>query len=725
MIDLTGVKHHPAMEEIVEVLCNKTQNTDKGFFRVEVAYFLSKMASAMRAAVVTKDRGEIPVNNYVMALATSGYGKGHSVGIMENEFLVGFKGRFMGDTMPVIAEKSLWEIANKRAVQLNEDPEEVKKEKVDKEYKRKGAYPFTFDSGTAPAVKQLRQKLLMAGIGSINLQIDEIGSNLLANTEVLTLFLELYDQGMVKMKLTKNTSENERDEELDGKTPTNMLLFGTPAKLLDGAQTEDEFYSFLETGYARRCLFGWGQQAKKSYHSLTPKEIYERQTNPTNSSVVSKWAGIFTKLADPTMYEWKMMVDDDVAIKLVEYKMACELAAEAMAEHEDIRKAEMQHRYFKVLKLAGTYAFIDESAEVEMDHLLQAMLLVEESGKAFDQILTREKAYVKLAKYIAAVGTEVTHADLDEALPFYKRSSRQELMTLATAWGYKQNIQIRKSFLDGIEFFRGETLEETDLNNLIASFSDNFAYEYGSEPVPFDQLHVLCLGEARDEDGNPTGPLHWCNHRFKNLHRAEENALPGFNMIVLDVDHGTPLATAVELLKDYKLFAYTTKRHTEQENRFRLILPINYKLELDSDDYKEFMRNILNWLPFTGIDQSVDQRAKKWLSNPGGAYYYNQDGQLLDALKFVPKTQKNEQYLQGFQKIESFSNLERWFAERMAVGNRNNNMIKFALALVDSGMSAIEVEKAVFAFNDKLNTPLEKNEIRTTVLKTVAKRYIP
>ena len=44
MIDLTGTSHHPAIEEIVDVLCNKTQNTDKGFFRTEVAYVLGNMA---------------------------------------------------------------------------------------------------------------------------------------------------------------------------------------------------------------------------------------------------------------------------------------------------------------------------------------------------------------------------------------------------------------------------------------------------------------------------------------------------------------------------------------------------------------------------------------------------------------------------------------------------------------------------------------------------------
>ena len=476
MIDLTGVTHHPAMEDIVEVLCNRTQNTDKGFFRTEVAYFLGKLASSMRASVITKDRGEIPINIYAVALAGSGYGKGHSVNMMETDFLAGFKKRFVENTLPTIADKNLWAIANKRAVAEQIDPQEAY-DKTLADYKHKGAYPFTFDSGSSPAVKQLRQKLLMADAGSINLQIDEIGSNMLANSEILTLFLELYDQGLTKIKLTKNTNESERDEEIDGKTPANMLLFGTPAKLLDGGEVEDEFYSFLETGYARRCLFGWGQQVKKALHQMAPAEIYQRLINPTNSNLVDKWAAHFTALADPVKFNWKMVVEDPVAIKLLEYRVQCEEIAEKLPDHEEVRKAELTHRYFKALKLAGAYAFIDESSEVEMDHLLQAIKLVEESGESFALLLNREKAYVKLAKYIATCGTEVTHADLHEALPFYKQSnqSRNELMTLAIAWGYKQHILVKKTFVDGIEFFRGDTLEKTDLNELILSYSAHWA----------------------------------------------------------------------------------------------------------------------------------------------------------------------------------------------------------------------------------------------------------
>lgn len=713
MIDLSGVEHHPAITDIVEVLCNKTQNTDKGFFRTEAAYFLGKMAACMRATIVTKDRGEIPVNIYALALATSGYGKGHSVNIIEDQFMKPFQRRFMDDTFGVIADTKLWDVANDRALRNQSDPQ-FEKDVVDKEFKSSGSYPFTFDSGTSPAVKQLRHKLLLSGIGSINLQIDEIGSNLISNTDVLTLFLELFDQGIVKQKLVKNTADNSRGEEIVGKTPTNMLLFGTPNKLLDGGQTENEFYSFLDTGYARRCIFGHGQTSKRANSEQTPEEIYANLINPVNNQAINQWAVHFHSLADPAMFGWKMKVEDPVAIRLLEYKIACERNAETLPEHDEIKKAELSHRYFKALKLAGAYAFVDKSQEVEMEHLMSAILLVEESGAAFQAILNREPSYAKLAKYIADVGTEVTHADLYEALPFYKAgaAARNEQMALAAAWGYKRHIIIKKTFNDGIEFFQGEKLKETDLNEIIVSYSNHWAFNYQAERAPFDQLHLMT--QAPD--------MHWANHHFRNGHRSSENVIPGFNMVVIDVDGGVKLDLVHDLLKEYKFMTYTTKRHSEQEHRFRLMLPINYQLELDGNDYKEFMNAVMEWLPFP-TDESANQREKKWEAFAGGAYHYNLEGEILDVLDFIPKTNRNESYRKQAQQLASLDNLERWFAQRIATGNRNNHMIKFALALVDSGMELIQVSKQVHEFNKKLNTPLTEDEIDSTIMVTVAKRF--
>jgi hypothetical protein len=712
-LDLNQVEHHPAITEIVQVLCNKIQNPDTGFFKAQVAYFLCKMASSMRATINTKDRGVIPVSLYVLALATSGFGKGHSLGIVEDEFTAGFKTRFMEDTFFVIAEQNLWKIANKRAARNGTDQQE-EFDKAEKEFRQAGPFTFTFDSGTPPAVKQMRQKLLMADIGSISYQVDEVGSNLTGSVDVLNLFLELFDKGRVKTKLVKNTVDNQRGEELDGMTPTNMLLFGTPSKLLDGGNTEDLFYAFLDVGYARRCLYGFGQEVSTDTE-MTAEELFARLTDENNIQIIQKWSTHFTSLADPSIWNWQMDLPEAESIQLLSYRMHCDRRAAKLPEHEEIKKAEIKHRYFKVLKLAGAFAFIDQSNLVMMDHINSAIKLVEESGESFQQILNREKSYVKLARFIANCQREVTHTDLMEQLPFYKSgtAARNEMMTLAIAWGYKKHIVIKKMFVDGIEFFRGETLKETNLDEIVLSYADHWAYGFLAEKVPFDQLHVLTQSPG----------MHWSNHHFKGEHRAEENVLEGFNTIVLDVDEGITLATVHKLLKDYRFMTYTTKRHQTEGHgdRFRIILPMNYYLELDEKDYKEFMDAVMAFMPFHS-DDSANQRSKKWESFEGGHYHYNDGKQLFDCLPFIPKTSRNEAHQQEYKKLESLDNLERWFAARMVDGNRNNHMIRFALALLDGGVPVDQIKEAVFNFNEKLSNPLDKSELENTVLRTVQRR---
>lgn len=717
MIDLEGVEHNTILEEMVDVLCNKTQNIDRPFFRIEAAYFLAKMASTMRAQVRTKDRGDIPINLYTLNLATSGFGKGYSIHILEDQFMKAFKRRFMDHTFPDIAEHNLKKIAARNAGRNGTDIAE-EEDKMFKEFRSAGAYPFTFDSGTVPAIKQLRHKLLLSGIGAINLQIDEIGSNLIGSTEILTLYLELFDQGIVKNKLVKSTNDNTRFEEVDGKTPANMLLFGTPTKLFDGAQTEDQFYSFLETGYARRCIFGVGKQHHRSYDSQTPAEIFEALTTTENSEVIERLSKHFHDLADKGGYEWTMEMDDDVAIQLLTYKIECEKYAETLGEHQEVEKAEINHRYFKAIKLAGTYAFVDASSKVLMEHLMSAILLVEESGASFRKILTREKPYVKLARFMAETTQEVTHADLLESLPFYKSGigARNELMSLATAWGYKNHIIIQKSFVDGIEFFKGKTLTKTDLDAVQISYGQHYAFDYLSEQVPFADLPKLMQ----------QGGMHWINHALTKGeegqgHRAETNVKAGFDLIVLDIDENTSVKLAQDLLKDYTYLIYTTKSHTEEQNRFRIILPMDYRLELDTEDYKNFMDSFLEWLPFKS-DPTVNQRAKKWETNKNAEIYRN-EGKFIDPLPFIPMTSRNENHKLEYKELQSLDNLERWFAQRIATGNRNNEMIKFALALVDSGMTFEEVSQSVKSFNAKMKHPLDDSEIDNTILTTVSKRF--
>lgn len=701
--------YHPASEKLVNILCSKTQNSNPLFFRVLVGYYFSLVASTMRTTIATHDRGDIPVNLYALNLSTSGSGKGFSTNIIENQVIQLFRQRFLEETFPILAEQNLPKLAIKRANRKSTDPDE-ELIRVQKEFEQLGSLVFSFDSGTPAAVKQMRHKLLMADAGSVNLQIDEIGSNLIGNVDVLNTFLELYDMGLIKQKLIKNTSENVRNEEIVGRTPTNMMLFGTPAKLLNGGKTEEELYSMLETGYARRCFFGYSRASNKT-QDLTPEQVYTMLTNQESDKFLEEFSAKLENLADIINVNRRLQMTKETSLLLIEYRLKCEREAELYPEHEEIKKAEISHRYFKALKLAGAYAFIDDSPELTQDHLYQAIKLAEESGSAFNRLLTRDRAYVKLAKYIATVKRDITQADLVEDLPFYRGAQGQkaEMLSLAIAYGYKNNIIIKKSFSDGIEFLRGETLKESSLDKCVISYSNDIAQGYLNEHAPFDKLHVLTQMNG----------MHWVAHHLTGGHRNEENCIAGFNLVVFDVDGGVNISTVKMLLKNYKFLIYTTKRHTDEEHRFRIIMPINYELELDAKDYKEFMSNLYEWLPFE-VDTATNQRARKWLSHQGH-FEYN-EGEILDALPFIPKTSKNEERKELMNSQQSMDNLERWILNNSGDGNRNNMLLRFATILVDAGFGFDQVKDKVFALNAKMPDKLEEAEIFTTILITVGKK---
>lgn len=703
------MSYHPTAEHLVGILCNKTQNSNPLFFRVLVGYYFSLVASMMRATIVTHDRGDIPINLYALNLGTSGSGKGFSTNIMENEVINRFRTKFLEQTFPLLAEQNLPKLSYKRASRKGTDPDD-ELGRVQKEFDSLGSLVFSFDSGTAPAVKQLRHKLLMAAAGSMNLQIDEIGSNLLGNIEVLNTFLELYDVGRVKSKLVMNTSERARSEEIVGTTPTNMMLFGTPAKLLDGSKVEEELFSMLETGYARRCFFGWSRAANQQGHQLTPEEVYDMLTNTGNDQYLDQLSDKLEDLADMVNVAKRLTMSKDTSLLVIEYRQKCERLAHELPEHEEIKKAEISHRYFKALKLAGAYAFVDGSAEVTADHFYNAVKLAEESGAAFNQLLTRDRPYVKLAKYLATCRREVTQADLVEDLPFYRgaASQKSEMMNLAIAYGYKNNIIIKKAFNDGIEFFRGETLDVTNLQEMVVAYSNDLAEGYVGELAPFDKLHMLTQAPG----------MHWINHHVVDGHRCEENAIPGFNLLVIDVDGTCNLSTAKMLLEGYKAMFYTTKRHTDEEHRFRVILPINYTLKLDAKDYKEFMKNIYEWLPFE-VDDQTGQRARKWMSHDG--HYEYMDGELLDVLPFIPKTSKNEERKIRLQDQQSMNNLERWVMNNIGDGNRNNMLLRYGMLLVDGGFDLAKIQDMIMTLNDKIADKLDAQEIFTTIMVSITK----
>ncbi|MEA2037098.1 MAG: DUF3987 domain-containing protein [Nanoarchaeota archaeon] len=710
--------YHPLTERIVDILVRKVNNENRHFFRILVGYYLSKVASMMRCNIATKDRGVIPVNTYVLNLMVSGAGKGHSTNIMEQEFVARFKKPFLAQIFPVQAQDNIATLAMEKArdlINTNQsilpaaDEAKIQEQKLQALFERLGELAFSFDSATTPAVKQMREKLLLACAGSMNLELDEVGSNLSANVDVLTAFLELYDIGLIKQKLTKNTNESIRSEEFYGNTPTNLMMFGTPTTLLDGSKTEEQFKEFLETGYARRLLFGYTPKNDKIRH-LTAEERYNQMVDTSLSAEMASIQRIFEQFANRT-FNPILNISKENSIKLITYQMECETRASEFKDHLSTHKAEMTHRYYKALKLAGAYAFADGANEISADHLEYAINLVEDSGECFNGIMKKRGAYDRLANYLADADAEVTQHELIENLPFYKGSEavRRDMITLATSFGYKNNIIIKKRLQDGIEFFSGETLQETDLNKLTASVSQDITQGFTPTEIPFDQLHKMTCA---------TG-WHYTAHSFVQGHRKGANAVPGFNMLILDCDGDASIDMVKVLLEEYTFFISTTKRHTADKHRFRLILPMSHTVKLNPVEHAKFMENVFNWLPFS-VDEATKDISRKWESHAGSVGYNN--GQLIDATMFIPETKKSEEMKVQLSKYGA-DNMERWFRACTATGNRANHLYRYGMVLIDAGYAFVNIVETLTTFNASLDEPISSEQLEKSTLASLAKKY--
>ena len=715
-MDFENLKNYEPLVEIRNVLSQKTRLDDYSIFNNLINFYYAQMASNMRASVVTLDRGEIPINFYGISTGKSGLGKTYSNFIMTSEVVNKFRDKFLNQTLPFIVDVYLERLAKKLTNIKNTDYA-IELENVQKQYKALGAFLFSFDSGSIEGVKQLRQKLLMGKIGALSFIVDELGSNLVEPKvmDIIKGFLELFDAGLIGDKLLKSSKDSKRNTMFTGSSPANMLLYGTPDKVFDGSTVEKTFKQLLTTGMARRCFFAHSLP-NRSLSKETPEEIFNRAIAINKSGVLKKYSMEYEKLASKNNFRKKLKLPKSGSLILIEYEQYCKAKAKSCNSKDDDIKAELTHSYFKVLKLAGAYAFVDNVDTITDDHLLSAIACGIMSSKHFDKyIVTQPKPHQRLLNYLCSLpkDTKCTLADLKRDLPFFPTGvhSRTELLKLAASFGYTNNISLIHEVEDDIDLYSVKMLEPTNINELIVSYSDKISRDYVDALIPFKELPKMLT---------QTG-VHWVNHHLDDGVRTEENCIPGFNMVVLDIDEYVDLETVQLVFSDFKYIIYTTKRHTKAKHRYRIVIPTSHEVELSSDDFVRFMDNIFEWLPFD-VDTQTSQRSRKWLSNNGEVYVHDK-GNLLDVHLFIPKNSKAIRVNTINAKLENISALERWFIRQVAEGEpRNNTLLRYALVLVDQGRSPKDIMRKVSAMNDKFEVPKSAKNLATTIATTVAKR---
>lgn len=122
----------------------------------------------------------------------------------------------------------------------------------------------------------------------------------------------------------------------------------------------------------------------------------------------------------------------------------------------------------------------------------------------------------------------------------------------------------------------------------------------------------------------------WCATHFVDRHRRADNAT-GSNLIVVDIDGDTTLGRfwQTDTARNWCVATYTSASHTEQENRFRALFPLERLLSSASEHkgaYWLVVNRLLADLGFDTIKDNCGQKRERlwygntkaeWTLNPG------------------------------------------------------------------------------------------------------------
>lgn len=694
--------HSKYLNDMTNLLSKLTGKNPSPFFASFALFKAAEIAANNKMFILNEiENTQIPINIYCLALADSGFGKNRSLSFLDQNIFAKAEKRIQAKfeelKLDKIQQIALDAASNGAAYDKAYEMEENKVNAL-------GAPIFEFDSGTTAGLKQLKNLFAYVSYGALNTVIDEIGLNLKQNKDLLDVFLELYDFGNMKNKVLKNSIEAKREETIPGQVAANMLMFGTPDILFKN--NHEELTDWLIQGYARRTLFFFD---KAENH----KQKLDIATDLTNKISIAKakekeiWSNFFEQVIDCQKY---VFLGAD-SLKLI---------YEAVARMQDKKKfgiaaIEQNNRVIKFIKLTGLLTMLEpdfcsiqgNSYAVLPQHVKDAETIILDSEQALEEILSPNNFYKLVLDWIIYNGNMSTKLQLINQFKEVKKSDWDTTQfKLLQSYAISQGYELNKSTSAKTDTYFLLPMKPTDLNNLILSTSQNYGKNYHPKNVSFSDLQKI---------GETGANWSFSNHTYTNDVRKLENLKEECNTIILDIDNKNTIKQVEQILENYKYFLYTTKSHTKDHNRFRVIIPTKYTIGLSAPDYKTYINNLLDILPINSDEAAADP-CHKWAMYPAEYIKLNDGPQLFDNSYFLPNSEKNKIFQQTKEKTFS-DKFATWIYFQLQEGNRNKTLFKYKMYLKDCGLPPEIIKQYILEMNSSIPEPLSETELENTILK--------
>lgn len=678
------------LDEAVDILCGSEPEADvKHYMTITTLFGLATVVNSVRPnVVVPTDGNKIPPNIYATNLAGSGMQKSRSLGYIEDLFIDEANKRLKEKVQAKIDRLPEWESGE--ISRLTEEGVRLS--------------PI-FKSATDSAVGAVRSIMDMMDTYCVNIALDEVGSVLLKEYELLSdTLLNAYDKGVLKANLRRTTGVKPTDKPV----PHNLLMFGSPTLLFESnPQTEKAFMDLLQAGMARRSLFAVVETKVNNYTLTMNDDMKERIRKISNTlvTIVDRYEGFnieFSKEAKE-LYEKSENQFKEEASKFGHFEI--------------IPSIYRQNKHWIALKISGLLAMLDLKNEIELSHYQQALDIVQNSEVHLGKVIRRPEKFELVVDYLLSDGKAQNEYTLTQSLPFYKEvKNKKSFWELAKGYSFENNITLMLEDRHNLTFYQAKAKQKTDLTKpLTFSYSTDMAKDYYSnDEFVWEDLHKVITSDKG---------ICYSAHCYKDGHRTKDTAIEGFDLLILDIDENVSIDMAKLLFEEYTYLIATTRNHQKEKNgkiedRFRIVLPMQYRLELDKEQYAKFMKSLMDDLPIE-VDMACSDISRMYFSATA-EHWYNKGDKLFDGSQYIPNTQEEEEYKKkGTQLAKKNINGISQYIIRNEANGRNNQLAKLSLLLMDNGYSHDECKEEIKRVNKQFQTPLAESELHRTVFKTI------
>ena len=219
--------------------------------------------------------------------------------------------------------------------------------------------------------------------------------------------------------------------------------------------------------------------------------------------------------------------------------------------------------------------------------------------------------------------------------------------------------------------------------------------------------------------------------------KATNEAWQFQDCIIFDIDGGMPITDAYRMFSCYDGLIATTKSHSEESHRYRVILSIKERTTCTATEYTEAMRLIMDTAyPF--LDKQCKDPARIYFGN-SNAEFMTLDGNLIFDLNiWIDKAKKiavANKWQHDHKEIQPANDGTKadWYrnnwksdkmldvlkhTDKLGQGTRNGTLYAWAKHLQSIGLNDEEVQDAIYWLNDS-GDGIPENEIRHTIFRSL------